>query len=59
MEKIPQRITEIIFSLRSLQLRVDQIDQSLAVVKCVNELAKISNEIAAAMKEDKQDEQPG
>ena len=59
MEKIPQRITEIIFSLRSLQLRVDQIDQSLAVLKCTNELAKISNEIAAAMKEDKQDEQPG
>lgn len=59
MEKIPQRITNIIFSLRSLQLRVDQLDQGLSIMKCTNELAKIKNEIEASLKEDKQDEQPG
>lgn len=59
MESIPKRIDEVIFSLRGLQLRVDQLDQSLAILKCTNELVKIGNEIAAMLKEEKKDEQPG
>lgn len=57
-QAIVGRILNVIHSLRGINLRVEQLDQSMEIVRCVNELAKIGSELSADLKEEKNNVQP-